>query len=111
MGIRLFSGGRAGGCSPMAIAPGDPNPVKWTLIREQKLGEGYVAEICYPDCLNFEGRKILVYRARNLNQIKQANRGMLDPHFSDDPKVLSPVARFEPTERGWKLALSCARDL
>jgi len=35
--------------------------------------------------------------------------GELDPHFSED--IYSPVARLEPTIRGWALAEELAKNL
>ncbi|ARB14434.1 hypothetical protein Ccr5_gp214c [Caulobacter phage Ccr5] len=105
--MRLFSGGQ----SPVTLTPGDPDPARWKLIRGQEVGRCTVVEIMYPDALNYEGRKILVYEARSLDEVIHANKGWLDPHFSDDPNVKGPIARFEPTERGWAMALACAGAL
>ncbi|AXQ68414.1 hypothetical protein HOT99_gp203 [Caulobacter phage CcrBL10] len=52
-----------------------------------------------------------MFQASGIDQIVKANKGWLDPHFTDDRKVISPVARFEPTERGWIMALACAGAL
>lgn len=99
------------GLSPMSLEPGNPDPMRWTLLRGQKVGRGYVAEIRYPDCTNYEGKKILVFQAASMESIVKQNQGMLDPHFTDDRKMVAPVARFEPTERGWELALLIAANL
>ncbi|AXQ69257.1 hypothetical protein HOU02_gp468 [Caulobacter phage CcrBL9] len=95
----------------MSLTPGDPDPVKWKLIREQRSGRGLVLEIDYPGCTNYEGRKVLVFQAYSLDEITKKNKGWLDPHFLNDPKLISPVARFEPTDRGWRMALACAKAL
>lgn len=29
----------------------------------------------------------------------------IDPHFLDDKRFISPIARFNPTEEGWQMAL------
>jgi len=60
---------------------------------------GYIViYVHYPDCKNYEGFKIMVYKSNLTSLIKQ---GHLDPHFSDNKKYLSPIARFEPTPEGW----------
>ena len=53
----------------------------------------------YPDCYNYEGKKILVTR-------KAVNsRASLDPHFSGDSSInCGLVARFVPTQEGWEMA-------
>ena len=30
---------------------------------------------------------------------------VIDPHFSESKKYYSPIARFEPTMRGWGMAM------
>jgi hypothetical protein len=56
----------------------------------------------YPDCTNYEGNKILVFRGVTL--IDLVNQRQIDPHFFKDAKVKSPIARFEPTPQGWTMA-------
>lgn len=98
--------------SPVAVpAAGNPNPSDWKLIREQQVGAACVLEVSYPDCRNYEGRKIMIFRASGLGEIMRRNSGKLDPHFSANQSYLSPVARFEPTSGGWAMALECARSV
>ena len=59
----------------------------------------FVSEIQYPDCYNFEGRKVL------LTTFDPRNRRTLDPHFELDSGIL---ARFEPTADGWIMAKQIA---
>lgn len=78
---------------------GDPNPMKFKLIREQVFGNCLLAEIQYPDCNNYEGRKILAFKGvKTLRGVKE-----IDPHFLE--KGRSPFLRLEPTEFGWRLGV------
>ena len=61
-----------------------------------------IVEIQYPDCINYEGKKILVFE--NVEYSDLMKQGSIDPHFSDNKKFKSPIARFSPTERGWQMA-------
>jgi hypothetical protein len=58
--------------------------------------------VVYPDCINYEGRKVMVYV--NVTPEQLAAQTSLVPHFSADRGHLSPVARFVPTPRGWEMA-------
>jgi len=97
------------GCSPFkscstnytAPAP-NPSPSRWTMITKVQLDNAYVLKVRYHDCNNFEGVKIMVYKG----QYKP--RAVLDPHFEDT--TCSPIARFKPTDEGWRLAVDlCGR--
>lgn len=104
VGVRISGGGSYGGS-------GNPQPHNWKLVREERVGSATVLEVIYPDCRNYEGRKIMVYEASGLAEIMKKNEGKLDPHFLNDSRVLSPVARFEPNSQGWSHALRFARTL
>ena len=41
--------------------PGNPNPANYKIISTLKIGNILIAEIVYPDCKNYEGKKILVF--------------------------------------------------
>jgi hypothetical protein len=114
--IRLFSGDRYP--SPPATAvqvnptiklvvPGNPDPANYRIIDTLTVGNILIAEIQYPDCKNYEGRKILVFEGVSA----QALRGqkLIDPHFSKNSQYISPIARFEPTTKGWAMATSFAK--
>ena len=60
----------------------------------------------YPGVENYEGNKILMY-PKYFNTDVLLNR--MDPHFFTDGE--SPIARFEPTKYGWKLAITLALNL
>lgn len=79
-----------------------PNPLKFEIERAEVVGWYYVTLIRYPNCLNFEGKKVLILRKDPRKMVE------LDPHFSEFGPV---VARFEPTDAGWVFAMKAARLL
>lgn len=78
----------------------NPDPHNFNIEKFEQVGKYAVIRVKYPDCTNYEGRKILVFESTVEEVLKQK---VLDPHFCDDGH-LSPIARFEPTEKGWDLA-------
>lgn len=98
-------------CSPTtapAVPDGNPNKYRFTVNQTRRVGKAIVAMVHYPDCINFEGLKILVYE--NAEEFESLHRNkVMDPHFLDGQA--SPIARFEPTDRGWKLAIKFAKLL
>jgi hypothetical protein len=91
----------------VAVLP-NPNPLRFEVRSVEAIGRGLVVEVVYPDCTTYEGRKVLVFAGVTEAQARAAT--VLDPHFTDKAPegALVPVARFEPTARGWKLARICA---
>lgn len=83
---------------------GNPDPSKWEIGYHKAIGKFLVVAIRYPDCNNYEGKKILVYENVTIDELKA--QGKIDPHFSEDKKYKSPFARFEPTDRGLMMAVS-----
>jgi len=77
----------------------NPDPENWQVIKTEQNGEYLAVMIRYPDCKNFEGKKIMVYRA-TMEQLSR--QGAIDPHFGDDKKAIYPEARFKPTDQGWE---------
>jgi len=84
-----------------------PNPEEFRVMRTEGYGgKSVVLEVYYPQCNNYEGRKILVFKTHR--HIKEFAHGKtLDPHFNEHDPAL--VARFQPTELGWAMAndLAC----
>ena len=80
----------------------NPNPYNFEIIRTKQLDNFLVAEINYPECVNYEGRKILVFE--NIDIVSLMDSDFIDPHFCDKSHD-SPISRFEPTERGWNWAI------
>lgn len=85
-----------------------PNPDNFDIIDYIETNDNLVIKVRYKDVNNYEGLKILVYR--NCNTILLDIQGMIDPHFSQNENYHSPVARFEPTEWGWKTACELAKN-
>jgi hypothetical protein len=73
--------------SPYAVPNSNPDPNKFFILREKAIKNFLILEVHYP----------------------KAKNNKLDPHFSED--LFSPVARFMPTELGWKSAQSFVRYL
>lgn len=89
----------------------NPNPARFEIIRQENYGKWCVAEVRYPDATNYEGHKIMVLPTSTVEKAVKINGGTLDPHFSNSPSHVAPVARFEPTRRGWTMALGVAEYL
>jgi anaerobic ribonucleoside-triphosphate reductase len=91
---------------PVQVPNPDPNNFKVLDIYD----DGYIALLInYPDCTNYEGNKILVFD--NTIKIKDIiNLKSIDPHFCDGGHI-SPIARFEPTKRGWSMAIEFIKHL
>lgn len=96
---------------PAPIPTGNPDPKNFVIMKESRFGEALALEVRYPDCRNYEGRKIMVYRAVSSDEILRRNQGTMDPHFSGNLFRMSPVARFEPTAEGWAMAVALAKFL
>jgi hypothetical protein len=85
----------------------NPDPYNYSVLEAEQVGQYLVLKVKYPDCTNFEGTKVMVYRGVTpLDLLKQK---FLDPHFFESKKVAAPVARFVPTAEGWTMALRFAR--
>lgn len=80
----------------------NPDPMNWILNKSEEIGNYLIVDITYPDCVNYEGRKIMLYEGVTVKKLKAQKS--LDPHFSSNKKFYSPIARFEPTEYGWEMA-------
>jgi hypothetical protein len=106
MGIRLFSRDSYDDSSyntkSVSNLP-NPDPKNYIIKRYIQIDKYLLIEINYPDCTNYEGNKILLYENITLNQLK--SQKLIDPHFSENKNYVSPIARFEPTDKGWELAL------
>lgn len=81
---------------------GNPNPSNYTILSSKEKDGHLILMLSYPDCTNYEGKKILVFENCTLADIKKQR--LIDPHFSTTKGYYSPIARFEPTPRGWRMA-------
>jgi hypothetical protein len=89
--------------------PGNPDPKNFKIVRMETVGNFVLILINYPDCLNYEGNKIIAVRASERAKLEDQLRGAgIDPHFCDNQKYVSPVARFMPTNEGWDMAVAFA---
>lgn len=86
-----------------------PDPENWFVLRVQPVSgvaaTYTVVMLQYPDCTNFEGRKVLVYAGATKLSVREPR----DPHFADDGS--GPVARFPPDDAGWRNAVMFAEML
>jgi len=80
-----------------------PDPGNYKIVRSKAMYGNLLVKIKYPDCTNYEGNKILLYRNTTLKQLKAQK--YIDPHFMNSKRIKSPVARFEPTKAGWTMGL------
>lgn len=101
MGVRLFGSSSWGRSEQGVYAPGDPVPSNFRIVRLHVGTHHIAAEILWPDASNYEGRKVLVYKTDTTLLL---NAKELDPHFQEDRGELVPIARFEPTQTGWRMA-------
>lgn len=85
----------------------NPDPENFVILRDKQVGKFLILEVQYPGCINYEGIKILLLENVTLESLK-AHQKVLDPHFSNSGSIHHPIARFEPTKRGWAMAESMA---
>lgn len=81
----------------------NPNPKNFKILDSLHCENFLIVKVNYPDCTNYEGNKIMVYENVTLPQLKR--QGTIDPHFSNNNTMYNPIARFEPTTRGWAMAM------
>lgn len=88
---------------------GNPDPTNYQIIKAEEVNGYLIVKIKYPNCTNYEGEKILVYK--NMTLIKLVNQKVIDPHFFNDKTFASPVARFVPTQEGWEMSVIFTRAM
>lgn len=82
-----------------SVRENNPNPNNYKIKSYTENNGNLMIWINYPDCDNYEGDKICVYKGITLlDLIKQK---LIDPHFSDTKDFKSPFMRLEPTQEGW----------
>lgn len=87
----------------------NPDPLNYQIIDYQQIGVFLIVKINYPDCTNYEGDKILVFKGVSLSKLE--SQKFIDPHFSTNKRFAHPCARFEPTKWGWNAAIKFAKTL
>jgi hypothetical protein len=85
-----------------------PNPLQYEIVKDIIVNDFLIIMVVYPNCTNFEGKKILVFKGITLEKLKEQK--LLDPHFSDSKKYVHPIARFVPNEMGWKMAVQLSEN-
>lgn len=81
-----------------------PDPFNFSIVKFEVVGGGTIVMAKYHGCKTYDGNKLILLRG-NHNPSKFES---LDPHFLEGHTV---VARFAPTDEGWKLASICAESL
>lgn len=112
MGINILSrnsfGKTGDNYEKLKKSPQDPDPSKFILENVVEYNGNAAVQIKYPNCTNYEGTKIIVYK--NVNYKQLASLKEIDPHFVEG-NVIKPFARFEPTEEGWYAAINLLRRI
>lgn len=104
MGIKLFKPSSSNNGNYIAVPSGNPDPFNYTIVESVQKNNFVLLKIRYHGCTNYEGLKILLFKDVFLHDL--LNQTSIDPHFSDNNSYHSPIARFEPTNFGWNMALS-----
>lgn len=81
----------------------NPDPNNYKILKKRQIGDYLAIKIKYIDCTNYEGNKILVFKS-NIDKLK--SQKYIDPHFCDNKKFISPIARFTPDKEGWDDAIN-----
>lgn len=85
-----------------------PNPWKFTIHEIWQYKHATVAIIDYPNCTNFEGSKVIVFRGQQRDALLKAEQ--IDPHFYQKSTTLSIIARFRPDAKHVDLARQFAKS-
>lgn len=86
----------------------NPNPHNFEIICIDEVCGHSLVLLFYPDCTNYDGRKILFFRNIGNDIIKSMKS--INPHFLKE-RGIYPFARFEPTEAGARAAEKLAMVL
>ncbi len=84
---------------------GNPDPFNFKILNTVTFRNCIVATVNFPDCTNYEGNKILVFKS---NSHVCLSKEKLDPHFCKDSDL---IARFVPTYEGYCTALELCEHL
>ena len=93
MGLSLI--GSSSRCEASVSYPADPQPKNFKIDVIHTEGIYTVVELTYPNCTNFEGNKILLFKGMSTQDILMMKE--IDPHFYKNSCL---VARFIPTDVG-----------
>jgi len=81
----------------------NPNPYDFAIIDWEEKGDYLLVQVKYPNCTNYEGNKVLLFKGVTMDQLR--SQCAIDPHFSEDPNHFHPIARFEPSIQGWEMGI------
>ena len=109
MGIGLGRGSMSGSRYDCNSTNVNPDPKNYTILQAEQQGRFLILKLKYSGCTNYEGTKILVYK--DVSLIDLVNQKSIDPHFCNNSKFHSPIARFIPTNEGWNMAETLCRGL
>jgi hypothetical protein len=87
----------------------NPRPDNYKILNKIQIDRYLIVKIKYLDCTNYEGVKILVYEGWQIKNLLAQK--LIDPHFSENKNFISPIARFEPTDKGWSMAIRFANEM
>ena len=90
MGVNFM--GRVSNKVTYITNPLNPDPSNFNVVKVEQVGSLFVSLVEYPNCTNYEGKKLLV------SKFDPRERVTLDPHFA---KRSGLIARFVPTDIGW----------
>ena len=77
----------------------NPDPKKFRIISTFEVERFLLARVVYPNCTNYEGEKLIVFKDLQKKHLMEMN--VLDPHFFPDNNI---IARFKPDDEGFRLA-------
>lgn len=80
-----------------------PNPHQYEILDHTTVNGHLILKLKYKTAKNYDGLKILVFD-KGVTAVDLLQQRWIDPHFLESDKAHYPVARFEPTERGWEWA-------
>jgi hypothetical protein len=81
----------------------EPDPQNFRVKECYQYEHAHVLVVEYPNCTNYEGKKILVRRGEF-----DPKERFIDPHFCENTRIL--IARFEPSPMGLILAKSLGEE-
>lgn len=80
-----------------------PDPYNFKIVKIEQLKNYTIVEANYDGCLSFDGNKLMLIKG--IYKSFEA----LDPHFLNEEYPV--IARFQPTEIGWDMAIASAEFL
>lgn len=89
--------------------PPNPNPSNFVIERTwsmRKNSKYLLAQIHYPDCTTYEGRKLIIFKNMTCKELKSSTK--INPHFTEEGKVFMRVI---PTMNGFDTAITIIKTL